>query len=358
MNDESNPAPLGDRLDDLRLSGLARIGAIFRGAWGRVPAGVRNFWPLRIVGSIINLVRRNRVLSLAAEISFWAVLSVVPLGLVAVSALGWLDAIVGTEVADDARRELSELVTTLLGTTGTASGAVDNLFAQPDTGAFTIGLIIAVYSSSRGFTSLVGALGLISGHQSQRNWLMTRVVGVLVAIISIVVINGLLILLGVGRAGFGLPEPWSDIVGVGLFPAIFLVVIGWALVLLHWAPQDRTPLRNDMPGGILTAVFWIAGSYLTALYIAATSSATDPVGLLGSGVGLLIWLYVISASILIGAQLNAAIQLDRESRAALRHPATDHNQPASDRGETVQRPQSTVTETPQDEPPARQVLGS
>ena len=314
---------MGDRLDDMRISGVEAVGGFFGWIASRIPASIRNFWPIRMTVKVISLIRQNRVLSLAAEISFWGVLSVVPLGLVAVTALGWLDAIVGFELAEDARTELARFVTRLLGTEGTASTAVDSLF-EGDTriGLFTFGLAVAVYSASRGFTSLVGALGLISGYQSQRNWLMTRVVGVLVAILSIAIGNGLLIMLGVGRTGFGLPQPWSDIVSISIWPAAFVLLVLWAVVLLHWAPHDRTPLRDDWLGAGLTAVFWVASSYFTAWSIrAGTASATDALGLLGSGVGLLIWLYLIAASILIGAQLNAATHLERMEQATEANPA-------------------------------------
>jgi len=265
----------------------------------------------------IQLIRHNRVLSLAAEIGFWGVLSVVPLLQILVSALSWLDAIVGLEVADDVRRSLNELVITLLGAEGSAATSIDSLFDDEAIGLFSIGVITFTYAASRGFTSLVGALGLISGHKNQRNWLMTRVVGVIVAIVSIVIALALLTLLGVGRSGFGLPSPWDGIVGTIVFPVMFALVICWAGILLHWAPRERTPFKNDAPGALLTATFWIVGSFLAAKYITATSSATDVLGLLGSGLGLLIWLYVISASILIGGQFNAGIQLDRLKRAGL-----------------------------------------
>lgn len=317
------PEPLGDRLDNLRAQGVASVGRRFRTAGAHIPASVRNFWPIRMTVDTIQLIRQNRVLSLAAEIGFWGVLSVVPLLQVLVSALSWLDAIVGLEVADDVRRSLNELVITLLGAEGTAATSIDSLFDEEAIGLFSIGVITFTYAASRGFTSLVGALGLISGHRNQRNWLMTRVVGVIVAIVSIVMALALLTLLSIGRAGFGLSNPWDGIVGTAIFPVMFGLVICWAGILLHWAPRERTPLVNDAPGALLTATFWIGGSFLAAKYITATSSASDVLGLLGSGLGLLIWLYVISASILIGGQFNAGIQLDRLKRAGLFDPSVD-----------------------------------
>lgn len=283
-----------------------RLGAL-------IPPGLLRFWPIRMTGLVISLIRRNRVMSLAAEIGFWGVLSVVPLLLVLASALGWFDAIIGADLAESARRELAEQVTVVFGTDGTASTSIDNLFQDSQPGTLTFGLLTGVYAASRGFTSLVGALGLISGHRNQRNWLMTRVVGVFVLLLSIIVLVALLIFFGVGRNGFGLAAPWAGIVSYALWPIATIVVVGWATVLLHAAPRERTPVIQDLPGAALTALLWIAGTYLTAFYIRETSSSTDVLGLLGSGVGLLIWLYVVSASILIGAQLNAALQVDRDN---------------------------------------------
>lgn len=290
-----------------------------RGLFGRlwdsfvrlIPRGLLHFWPVRMTLLLISLIRRNRVMSLAAEISFWGILSVVPLLLVLASTLGWIDGIVGRDLAESARKELAEQVTVLFGTDGTASTSIDRLFEEPATAAFTFGLLTALYSAARGFVSLVGALGLISGRRNQRNWIMTRVVGVLVLVLSLIVLCGLLVFVGVGRTGFGLADPWANIVSYAMWPVALSIVVGWASVLLHAAPARRTPVVNDLPGAVLTALLWTGGSFLTARYIQATSSATDLLGLLGSGTGMLIWLYVMASSILIGAQFNAAIRVDR-----------------------------------------------
>lgn len=255
-------------------------------------------------------------MGIAAEVSFWGVLSVVPLLLVVASALGWLDSVAGFEQADAARRELTEQIENLLGFESDAVRAVDELFESPSTGSFTFGLITAIYAASRGFTSLIGGLDHIAGRERTRSWLMTRVSGITIAILSIAFMVAMLIFIGVGRTGFGLADPWGSIVSIALWPVGLAIVSLWAAVLLHWAPREKTPLIYDLPGAVLTALAWLIGSYLTALYIRRTSSGTDVLGLLGSGVGLLIWLYVISASILIGAQTNAAMRAESTGRPA------------------------------------------
>ena len=67
------------------------------------PAALKDSWATNTVVETIQLVRQNRVMGIAAEVSFWALLSVTPLLLVSASALGYVDSLFGLHVADDAR---------------------------------------------------------------------------------------------------------------------------------------------------------------------------------------------------------------------------------------------------------------
>ena len=254
----------------------------------------------------VNLVRANRVMGIAAEVAFWAVLSVTPLLLVSASALGWIDTIFGFEVADDARRGLSSAVNDLLGISGSAVDAVDDLFDNPDPARLTFGVLTSIYASSRGFTSLLGGLDHINGRAKRRNWIATRVAGFTAALLSVPALVALLVLVSVGRTGFGLPQPYDDIVAVASWPIIAAGLTAFALWLLHSAPAQRTPVINDLLGAVVAVAIWLGGSWLTARYLGA-AGGSDVLGILGGSVGLLIWLYLMASGILIGAQVNVAI---------------------------------------------------
>ncbi len=300
-----------DPMTETELSNRGLFGRLWDGFVSIIPTGLLRFWPIRISIMVVSLVRTNRVMALGAEIAYWMVLSVVPLLLAIASTLGWLSKIVGQTVADEARDQLAKQVTILFGTEGTAATSIDRLFGSTARGALTLSLITSFLAASRGFISLVGALGLISGHATQRNWIMTRVIGLLVMLLSLVVLVTLLVVTGVAKTGLGLASPWDGVVSTLILPISMVVMTGWAAVLLHVAPREHTPIAFDLPGAVLTALWWVAGSYLTGWYIETTSSSEDVLGLLGSGVGILIWLYVIAVGILIGAQFNAAIRIDR-----------------------------------------------
>lgn len=299
--DETRPGVVGR----IRAAVWAPILAIVKAIWRLVPRPLKDNWLTRTIFETIRLVQRNRVMGIAAEVGFWAVLSITPLLLVSASALGWIDSLFGFEVADDARRGLTTAVRDLLGIGNQAVEAIDELFDNPDPARLTFGVLTSIYASSRGFTSLIGGLDHITGRPKRRNWLTTRVAGFVAALLSVPALVALLVMVSIGRTGFGLPQPWSDIAAATTWPVIAIGLTFFALWLLHTSPADRSPLRHDLLGAVVAVAIWLGGSWVTARYL--TSTGGDVLGILGGSVGLLIWLYIMASGILIGAQVNVAV---------------------------------------------------
>lgn len=275
-----------------------------RAAWALVPRRFKNSWVAKTTIETIQLVRQNRVMGIAAEVSFWALLSITPLLLVSASALGYVDSVFGLHVAEDAHEAMTGFVRDLLGIGNQAVDSIDQLFDEPSTSGLTFGLLTSLYASSRGFTSLIGGLDHITGREQKRNFVTTRVAGFVAAILSVPALVALLVLVNVGRTGFGLPQPWSDIVSAAMWPLIAIGLTAFALSLLHGSPAQRTPWVKDLLGAIVAVAIWLGGSWVAALSLASFGS--DVLGILGGSVGLLFWLYLMTSGILIGAQVNVA----------------------------------------------------
>lgn len=274
----------------------------------RVPDPLKRHWMVRTTFETIRLVRANRALGVAAEVSFWAVLSITPLLLVSASALGWLDGLFGLSSANAARTEMTRFVRQFLGINQQAVDAIDELFDNPDPARFTFGVLTSIYASSRGFISLIGALDHILARDKRRNWFTTRIAGFGASVVSIPLLVALLIVINVGLGGFGLEEPWRTAISWGVWIAITGGLLGFALWLLHAAPAQKTPLLHDFPGAAFTVAVWFGGSWVISQSLDALGG-NDVLGLLGSSIGLLIWLYLMTSGVLVGAQVNVAINL-------------------------------------------------
>jgi len=75
----------------------------------------------------------------------------------------------------------------------------------------------------------------------------------------------------------------------------------------HGAVPVRTSLRYNVPGAVLTMALWIFGSYLLRWILTVTAGeSTSIYGPLAAPIVVMLWLYLLSIAILIGAALDAA----------------------------------------------------
>ena len=125
----------------------------------------------------------DRVSGLAAEVAFWAVLSVVPAVLVLTSLVGLVGSAFGEDVSQRVEQQLVEVVdgTSPAGPDGLARSVTD-LFDEPRPGVFSVALVVTLWAASRAAASLVGALDVINGSGRQRSWVNRRLWGLGVAL--------------------------------------------------------------------------------------------------------------------------------------------------------------------------------
>ena len=97
----------------------------------------------------------------------------------------------------------------------------------------------------------------------------------------------------------------------------------------HLEPMLREPWlvlrpqwswRASLPGATLATVLWFASTLLFGLYVTRFANYGRVYGSLGAGIALMVWLYMIALTVLIGAEFNAQCAMERrdpETSAAL-----------------------------------------
>lgn len=89
------------------------------------------------------------------------------------------------------------------------------------------------------------------------------------------------------------------------------------LVLLYTVAQDRRPpIRTLLPGIALSLVSWLVISMGFSLYVENFGKYSIIYGALGTVIVLLLWLYMTSFLLILGAEYNAALAQAGESRRA------------------------------------------
>lgn len=261
--------------------------------------------------------------SLAAEVAFFALLGVFP-GLLAVAAaLGSLEGLVGAEVAGEAQQRLVDVLATFL--TERGQGAIDavrSLFDEARGGVLTFGVAGALWSGSRGMAAVLRAVGDIYDAEERRSRLRVRLLGLALAVGSILALATMLAMLvlgplfGLGRAlarSVGQADVYGTAWNWATLPVALLLLVAWAVVLLHAAPHRHLGWRHDLVGAGVAALLWLGVSLGLRLYL-EIFGGNEVLGVLGGAIVVLLWLYLLSLSLLTGAELNAVL-VARASRS-------------------------------------------
>jgi membrane protein len=87
---------------------------------------------------------------------------------------------------------------------------------------------------------------------------------------------------------------------IGLLTAIAVM----ALVYHHGLPKTQS-WRRVLPGATFAAVLWFPASMLFGWYVRDYATYNVVYGSLSAAIALLVWLYIVSVIVLLGAEMNA-----------------------------------------------------
>ena len=250
----------------------------------------------------------GRVGDLAASVTFWIVISLPALVLALLAMLGPLDNLVSEEFQFTGRiqTEVEDFIGRVFTNESDAvSDSVTGLFTRPSTRLFTVSLLLAIWSISRGFSGLIRALEDIYDIEDRRPWYHTRVVAVILGLGSIL-ISVPLVLLEI-YVWSGIADGLVESMLRGLVAVTVLVL--WASILFHYGPAERHRWRYDLPGAVVAAIMWWLLSYGFARYVDLTSNANEVRAAVGAGLLGLTWIWLAAQVLLIGGAVNYILGL-------------------------------------------------
>jgi len=266
----------------------------------------------RLVVSTVGTCMRNRVTGLAAEAAFFAVLSLPPLIFALAGSIGYIFA----QFSDSQIDEVRETVLSLAGqalTPQTVDSIIkptlnDVLSGGGRYDVVSIGFILALWSGSRALNVFVDTITIMYGLGGQRGIVRTRALAFLLYVLGMItgVVTIPLVVAGPTLVARWLPDRVSVLNDL-YWPTVLVLGVIFLATLYHVSVPVRTAWRYNLPGAVFTMFCWVFGSALLRLVLVATAQGSTSIyGPLAAPIAVLLWLYLLSIAVLIGAALNAA----------------------------------------------------
>lgn len=282
--------------------------------------------PWRFVVGVFRNAKRHRTTGHAAEMAFFAVVTLVPSTVAVGSALGLSKSLIGERLVFEAENAAISAIRTLMGpelADTVITPFVHLQLSQPRGGVAIGGLLIAWWCSMRLFEATGTALDVAYRVRSARPTVPQRLLALGFALGSVALV--------------ALTVEMTVAVGWAVLrvPLLLAVVVGFLISLYRFSPNVRHCWRDCVPGALVGAALWIVAAIVfrlsAELGMRAASggvAANDPSMILigqsiNAVVATVLWAYLASIAILIGGEFNAALRNRRLERAVVTAPAAE-----------------------------------
>lgn len=275
-------------------------------------------------------VQRDDVSGLAAELAYRFFVAIFPF-FIFVAALGGVVATIAN--IDNPTDQIMDQIGDTL-PPDAASVLRDQLrgvVESQNTALLSIGFVSALWAASSGVRSLMKAVNRAYDCDEKRSFVkryalsvgLTLLAGTFILVAFSVLVIGQFAVEGlVDRAGFGSAGRWA--VSLARWPLALALLIG-AMAFVYWAAPNRTlPFKWVSPGAVVFAVVWLLATFGLGIYVANFGAYNATYGTLGGVIILLLWFYITSYLMLVGAELNALLY--RRERGETR--GVDENAPS------------------------------
>jgi membrane protein len=254
--------------------------------------------------------QNDRLLALAASVVFYSLVALFPAIAAGVSSYGLFAnaAVIGKHLSIAA-----DIVPA--GTLHMFANEITRIAANSDgrlTFGFLLGLGIALWSANAGMKAIFDALNIIYDEEEKRGLIWLNVVSLFFtfcAIAGALLAVGAVVVFPLVLAAFGWSSSDEPIIGFLRWPVMFVLIILGLSVLYRYGPSRRlAKWRWLSVGSVFAAVAWLAVSSLFSWYLGNFANYNATYGALGAVVGLMMWMWLSTIVVLVGAELNAEIE--------------------------------------------------
>lgn len=193
---------------------------------------------------------------------------------------------------------------------------IHTLVTQPSA-TLGVGLLfstsVTLWSAATGTKGIITALNIAYEEVERRSFVRYQLEVVTITLCAIVgAVIGLALLLGVPAvlAALGAPAHQRTLIRLASLGLLVLFLLVGLSFLYRYGPCRSQPKWQWVtPGSLVATVLWVAASALFSLYVTRLARYDATYGPLAAVAGVMMWFFVTVYVVLLGAELNAELEM-------------------------------------------------
>ena len=173
-------------------------------------------------------------------------------------------------------------------------------------------ILVSLWSAMSGVKAMIDALNVIYEQKETRSFIklnLLALVFTLAGFSAFLLAIASIIVLPLVFSPFGFGSLTEALARVARWPVLLLVLLIGLAVLYRYGPDRRAARWQWVTvGSASAAVAWIVASFLFSWYLSNFANYNATYGSLGAAVGVMVWLWISTTVMLLGAELNAEIE--------------------------------------------------
>jgi len=267
-------------------------------------------WSL-IKGTYVHTFFVDNVSIMAAAISFYAILSIIPLLLIFSAISGYV-----LESSTVAFQKVLDLLIKVIPASASDITGFLSSFVRKKAVFGVIGILGLVWAASRIFSVIENALNVVWRVDKGRPYLKSKLLSIVLVPLSVVVLVASVLLtalytivthqtipllnVSLQEIGYG-----TKILQVGIPLCLGILLF---FLLYKAIPHRRVPTSAALAGALFAGISWEIAKFLFDLYIKHYTNLERVYGSFGTLVVMLLWIFYSAFIVLVGAEFGATFE--------------------------------------------------
>ena len=265
----------------------------------------------RFLQALYGKIKENEILPLATQLTYRLIFSLFPFIIFLISMVGYFDI--------DAETLLNESFAVFpLQIAQIINDVIRDVVDMRNPSIMSTSLLISLFTVANGFNAVMRGINKVYDREDNRNIAVRWLYSILLVIaLAVAIISSLLIVIygdaiyNVIYRHFNPNDFFAAIFGFGGLLITLTIMLATIMLIYRLSLGEKRPIISLLPGAMLTIVVWAISSSAFNFYINNFSRYSLVYGSIASIFITMLWLNIISATILIGAQTNALISIRR-----------------------------------------------